>query len=223
MDIHIDRILRSKRRTVSIEVTREAHLIVRAPLRAPSEEIEEFVEKKRLWIIQKQREAEARLERATPKSFIDDENFYFLGNTYPLKIVDNGEPALTFDTVFRLSREYLKYARELFITWYKEQAYKKIGERLHHFSSLSDIDFNKFRITNAQRRWGSCNIKSNIFFSWRLIMAPIPVVDYVVVHELVHIEEKSHSHKFWNGVAEILPDYRLHRQWLKENGYLLVL
>jgi hypothetical protein len=94
---------------------------------------------------------------------------------------------------------------------------------LNHFSSLADITFNRFGITNAQKRWGSCNAKGNIFFSYRLIMAPFAVVDYVVVHELVHIKEKNHSHKFWNSVMNILPDYRKHRQWLKENGYLLAL
>jgi len=203
--IKIDRIVRSKRRTVAIEVTREARLIVRAPLRTSSEDIDRFVEKKRIWILKKQEEAQQRLGR------------------YKLKVVDDGMATLSFDNSFLLSHAHLEDARELFINWYRDQSYDRIGERLKHYSSVTGIHFNKFRITGAKKRWGSCNTKANIFFSWRLIMTPLPVIDYVVVHELVHIEEKSHSKVFWNRVGSILPDYRERRRWLKDNGHLLFL
>ncbi|MCK5569045.1 MAG: M48 family metallopeptidase, partial [Spirochaetes bacterium] len=105
--------------------------------------------------------------------------------------------------------------------WYKEQAYKKIRERLDRYSVVSDIQFKKFTISNAQKRWGSCSSRGNLHFSWRLIMAALRVVDYVVVHELVHIREQNHSAKFWKKVELLLPDYRSNRQWLKLNGYSL--
>jgi len=184
--IKIDRIVRSKRRTVAIEVTREARLVVRAPLRTSSEDIDRFVEKKRIWILKKQEEAQQRLGRTAPKRFVSGEEFLFLGHSYKLKVVDDGMATLSFDNSFLLSHAHLEDAR-------------------------------------AKKRWGSCNTKANIFFSWRLIMTPLPVIDYVVVHELVHIEEKSHSKVFWNRVGSILPDYRERRRWLKDNGHLLFL
>lgn len=72
-------------------------------------------------------------------------------------------------------------------------------------------------------RWGSCSSKGSFNFSWRLIMAPVPVIDYVVVHELVHLEEKNHSKIFWIKVKMLLPNYETYKDWLKENSYLLKL
>ncbi len=85
------------------------------------------------------------------------------------------------------------------------------------------IDYSNLRITNAQRRWGSCSPSGNICFSLRLVMAPLPVIDYVVVHELVHIREKNHSPRFWNAVKAIIPDYKDHKAWLRKNQYRLAL
>lgn len=219
----IDRIIRSRRKTLSLEVTCDARLIIRAPVKMTVKEIKRFVERKHHWVQEKQRVARERLRKLAPKQFVDGEKFLFLGNTYLLSIVDDNRNPLSFDREFRLSRAHLHRARQLFVDWYKEQAYKKIRERLHRYSSVSDIHFNNFTITNAQKRWGSCSSRGNLHFSWRLILAAPHVVDYVVVHELVHIKEQNHSAKFWKKVELLLPDYRSNRQWMKENGYLLAI
>lgn len=219
----INKIVRTKRRTLAIEITRDARLIVRAPRRMPRETIDSFVEKKRGWIEKKKREAREKLPSAAPKRFENGERFLYLGWSYSLRIVENGETPLSFDDGFTLSENRRTDARSLFVEWYKTRAKEVIHNRLAHFSGLSGIDFTLFRITSAQKRWGSCNSRGNVHFSYRLIMAPLPVVDYVVVHELVHIEEKNHSSRFWQKVERILPDYRDRRAWLRNNGSLLVL
>ncbi|MCS7122892.1 MAG: M48 family metallopeptidase, partial [Candidatus Micrarchaeota archaeon] len=81
--------------------------------------------------------------------------------------------------------------------------------------------YNRVRITNARRRWGSCSSSNNLNFSWRLIMAPLEVIDYVVVHELVHTRIKNHSKAFWRMVEAVMPDYDRQRRWLRENGHML--
>ena len=128
-----------------------------------------------------------------------------------------------FDKGFKLSRNYLPGARESFTLWYKNQAYIKIKESLDFYSHLSGLKYNNFKLSNARKRWGSCSGKDDLYFSWLLIMAPPEVVDYVVVHELVHQKEKNHSKDFWKKVEGIMPDYKKHRKWLKENGHLLTL
>jgi len=78
-------------------------------------------------------------------------------------------------------------------------------------------------ITSARTRWGSCSQEGALSFAWRLIMAPLPIIDYVVVHELAHIQVKNHSKRFWNKLNVLMPDYRQRIEWLERNGHLLSL
>ncbi len=146
-----------------------------------------------------------------------------MGNYYHLHLVDDGGTSLRFDRDFYLSKGSVPYARGLFIDWYKKQAYQKIKERVDWYSGIHGFTYNKFGITHAQRLFGSCSAQNNLHFAWRLIMAPLPVVDYVVIHELAHIEEKNHSKRFWTKVRTMLPDYQRGITWLKENDHLLVI
>ena len=142
---------------------------------------------------------------------------------YQLSLVTSGKDPLYLDSEFKLAESYRNNARQLFINWYKNEAHKIIKKRLAYYSEKSGIAYNKFSLSNAKKRWGSCQASGNLFFAWRLIMAPLPVIDYVVVHELAHLEENNHSQRFWKKVKDILPDYQKYRNWLKENGYLLIL
>ena len=136
-----------------------------------------------------------------------------------MKIVDSQEEPLKFENGFYLSQ--MRYrAKEVFVKWYKKWL-RKISERVCWYAQKRDFKYRKVNITNAQKRWGSSSSCGNLNFSWRLIMAPLPVVDYVVVHELVHLEERNHAKSFWNKVKMLMPDYEKHKDWLKQNGYLL--
>jgi len=157
----------------------------------------------------------------SPKEFVNGEGFLYLGRYYRLKIVDDQEVPLEFENGFYLSRNALPQAREVFIEWYKKMAYKKISERVRWYAQKRGFKYNKINITNAQKRWGSSSSNRNLNFPWRLIMAPLPVIDYVVIHELVHLEEKNHTKLFWNKVKMLMPDYEKYKDWLKENSYLL--
>lgn len=220
--ITIDTIIRSKRKTLALEISRDARLIVRAPEKTPLAYIEKILQEKRFWIQKKQKAVRAKLKRCVPKEFVNGEEFLYCGDTYPLSIEDTHLP-LTLDEKFRLSRQYLSEARSVFINWYKKEAYKKITERLAFYSNRTGLTYNKCTITHAQKRWGSCSAKKNLCFSWRLIMAPPRVLDYVVVHELVHSDVMNHSRRFWEKVKVIVPDYRSLEQWLKENEYLFII
>ena len=79
------------------------------------------------------------------------------------------------------------------------------------------------KITSAEKRWGSCSGDDNLSFSFRLIMAPPDIIDYVIVHELMHIKEKNHSPKFWKLVEAVMPEYKIHRRWLKDNHHKFIL
>lgn len=221
MCIEIEKIIRTKRKTIALHITDDAELIVKAPLNANDKTIMGVILKHEKWIVQKKKEIDARNPKSTPKEFVNGEGFLYLGKSYRLKVVDDQEMPLELEDQFYLSRIKLSQAKEVFTEWYKKTAYANISERVKWHAEKSGFICNRVKITNAQKRWGSCSSNGSLNFSWRLIMAPQPVIDYVVIHELVHLVENNHAKAFWSRVKLAMPDYERHKDWLKNNGYLL--
>ncbi len=223
-DIKIDRLIRSRRRTFSIEIEADGSLVVRVPKRASMRTIHDIIDRRSRWIMKRQRVARQRHAQVRPKRYSDHEEFLYLGRYYGLRTDGDRQQALVFDNChFILSREHIGDARNIFIDWYRERAYNVISQSAAQYSALSGIPFDRIRITGALKRWGSCSAIGNLCFSWRLAMAPPEVIDYVVVHELAHVEHRDHSPGFWNRIEGILPDFRERRAWLRDNGHLLTL
>ena len=224
MDIEIEKIIRTKRRkNITLQITDNATLIVKAPYRTDNKTIEKIVYKHKNWIIRKKREIEEKIAKSPPKQFINNEKFLYLGTFYKLNIVDNQKKPLKFNNGFYISKNVLPQAKEVFISWYKKKAYEKISEKIEWYVQKYGFEYRKIGITNAKHRWGSCSFFGNLNFPWRLIMAPISVIDYVIVHELTHLEIKNHSKAFWDKVELLMPEYKKQVDWLRENGYLLKL
>ena len=135
----------------------------------------------------------------------------------------NQRPALVMDKTFNLTKTAQPEAMSHFVNWYKGQARTVLTERVAYFARNHKFKPLKLRISSARTRWGSCSAKGTLSFTWRIVMAPVEVIDYVVVHELCHLNELNHSRAFWMQVETILPDYKQKRKWLKDNGKLLVL
>lgn len=219
-EIKIEKIVRSDRKTIMLEISDRATLIVKAPLYVSDEEIYEVINKHSKWI-NKKIEILKKEEKILKKDFISKEFFLYLGESFRLFLINKQKEALKFDQAFYLRKDMEPYSREIFIKWYKKEAKRFISERVIYYSNITGIKFNKLRITSAKKRWGSCSYNGNLNFTYRLIMAPIFVIDYVVVHELCHIVEHNHSEKFWGNVRVILPDYKKARIWLREKGKTL--
>lgn len=222
-EIKIDKIIRSKRKTIALVVTQDATLVVRAPIKTSATSIRQLVQKKRDWIRKKQESFQKRSRKFVPKEFVNGEGFWYLGKEYRLEIVENQKHPVVLEHTLKITREFLPGARKCLIAWYKKQSLEKISQRVQWYAKQAGLSYDSVRITDAQKRWGSCGRKGSLNFSWRLVMAPMKIMDYVVVHEMVHLEEKNHSPKYWNKVRVILPDYRERQEWLKENGRLLQL
>lgn len=214
------KVIKSKRKTIALTVTEDAQLIVKAPFYVSEETIKQVILKHRRWIEKRKREINSRA-KYKPKEFVNGEGFLYLGKWYKLFIVEEQLEPLRFENGFYLSKTALPHAKKVFLDWYKRSAYEKISERVEFYAKKRGITYNKIKISNAMRRWGSCSSRGNLNFSWRLIMAPLSVIDYVVVHELAHIIERNHSKRFWNIVKIMMPDYKIQSKWLKDFGYLL--
>ena len=216
------KLIRSTRRTISLQIKEDGQLVVRAPRRASVAEIDALVAEKTSWIKKHQGRLRERNKFVVNRQFLPGESFLYLGKSYDLVFVDGGE-ALVFDDAFLLARECHDNAKEHFADWYKEQALREITERVGGFAALAGLEYDSIVLSNAKKKWGSCCRRGILRFNWRLIMAPIKVVDYVVAHELAHLEFLDHSKNFWGKVEEVFPDYAPHRKWLRENGHLLYL
>ena len=219
-DIRIEKIVRSRRRTIALVITPDAHLIVRAPLRAPVSMIDALVRENSGWIRKKISEMKGR-PQAVSHAYEEGEIFWFLGRPYPLHL-DN-EPGAGIRRTDRLCvpRVMLPDIRSAIQRWYMAEAHNEIHSRCMWFSMMTNYSPTSVRITDATQRWGSCNHRGGLNFSWRLIQAPLSIVDYVIVHELVHLRQPDHSPKFWAKVEALMPDYKRRRAWLRENERLL--
>lgn len=219
--IVIDKIIRSNRKSISIQVVENGNLIVRAPKRVTKREINQIIIKHKEWILKKQAIVKSRI--ISKKQFVEDEIFLLFGKKHYLKFNDKFKTPIIFDDKIVVSKFISEKWEYIFELWYKKVALDFFLKRAVIYSKLLGVRYTKIKLSSAKTRWGSCSSKGNINLSWRLIMAPVQIIDYVVVHELAHLIEPNHSHKFWFHVGRILPEYRILRKWLKENGYMLKL
>jgi predicted metal-dependent hydrolase len=215
-------IIRSRRRTISLEVTKEATLIVRAPLRAPVQVIDRFIREKQDWIEKKLAEARSRPE-APHRTFTNGELFLFLGKTYPLEVLPESDAGISLGEKIYVGESRLPECRDLLRAWYAQRAMEIFPARVAGFAAILDYRPKKIRVSDTRRRWASCSTSGTLSFCWRLILAPPEVIDYVIVHELVHMRQPDHSPRFWEKVGQAMPRYKEHREWLRTHERMLEL
>ena len=218
---------RPRRKTLCICIKPNNDIEVLAPLSISNSEIARFVVSKRDWIRGKQAFNTNVRMPYRPKHFKDGENFTLLGRDYMLQLCRSEEPCIEWiDGYLKLklpdtgnpSAIERKIEHE-----YRIQAQAKIEELCVEYSSMIGVEPRSVGIKKYRSRWGSCHHDGRIYFNWRIIMAPEPVVRYVVVHELCHLLHANHSKAYWQTVASHVPDYRQNTEWLKINGLSLAL
>lgn len=170
------KIIRSRRKTVAIQITPAGEVLVRCPKYMTVSEINRFVRSKQSWIEEK------------------------------LSLIPPPQPPLTQAELKDLAA----------------RAKEDLPQRFSRYAPQIGVSFGRITIRSQKSRWGSCSAKGNLNFNCLLMLAPPEVRDYVVVHELCHRKQLNHSPAFWSLVEEILPDYRVRKQWLKINGTALI-
>jgi predicted metal-dependent hydrolase len=208
----------SDRRTLALKVDSQARLIVHAPRRTSRSVIEVTLQKKANWVRRKTAQAQARVGLLQIPIFLPGQTFPFQGSQCPLEWASSGAPALRlYEGRFWLEPGFADRAMRLFLRWYWEQARALFATQVQVFAKVMGIDPGIVSLSRARGRWGSCS-RRGIRLNWRLVMAPQPVLDYVIVHELTHRKVSDHSARFWREVERILPDWQARRSWLKEKG-----
>jgi predicted metal-dependent hydrolase len=223
-----------KRRTSTILIDEDARLKVYTSLTYPETAIFAFLQKKKEWIARKLKEQKNRVETLKSKQWEQGSELLFLGERYPILFEFHGSqtPQLSFsskgwifsssDNLFEDSRR--DALRKEFVSWYRQQALEVLGSRVVHHSRNMKVPFHEVAVRTQKRLWGSCHIGSKkIHLNWKLVMAPMDVIDYVVVHELAHLLVPNHSKRFWSKVEQYMPDYKERHNWLKKHSVDMVL
>jgi predicted metal-dependent hydrolase len=120
--------------------------------------------------------------------------------------------------LYKSDHEKMRRAME---KWYRKKADRIINDRVGVYIDKIGKEPKIVKVKEQKRRWGSCTSKGNLYFNWRCIMAPPPIIDYIVIHEMSHLVHPNHSKRFWQKVESILPDYKKRRKWLRDNGLRL--
>ncbi|MFW6030295.1 MAG: M48 family metallopeptidase [Halanaerobiales bacterium] len=224
-EIHYD-IVKTDRKTMGIIVDPDEGVIVRSPKNVSEGKIEEVVKKKSSWILQKLDKIGEIKPAPTPLEFMSGEKLMYLGRRYRLKVKNHDKKKLKFK--FYQGKFIVKEPADLdnrieairdkVIAWYRERADEKIKERVNKYKEKVGLEPSNVKIKEQKKRWGSCSSKDNLNFNWKLIMAPMSIVDYIVVHELVHLKHSNHSRDFWRTLEAVIDDYEARQEWLRVNG-----
>jgi predicted metal-dependent hydrolase len=196
------------------------------PQRFPMREVEPFVEEKRRWIertLRRMRESELELG---PPELEDGGEVPYLGERLLLRVrVERGRvrphvkrrgPVLS--AAIGTEPGALRDALE---RWYRKRARAEVEPRLDQAVARAGTPYTTLQIRGQQTRWASCSSSGAMSFNWRLLLAPDEVLDYVVEHEVAHLDVPDHSDRFWDLLAERCPDYTEHERWLRKHGHAL--
>lgn len=213
----------TKRRKLTISVERDRRVVVHVPERMSVEDIRRVVESKRGWIYEKIGHVQkySNLSHPPGKELVSGESALYLGRQYRIEIVKTGLSEIEFEQRFLIPATRTDKQVEALREWYINRAKEEIISRVKLHARDLGVDVSATKIVDNRFRWGSCTLKSNVNLNWRLIKAPMFVIDYVIVHELAHLIEANHTPRFWNIVRTQTPTMEKAKVWLKENGQLL--
>jgi predicted metal-dependent hydrolase len=217
----------SRRKTVTIAIDPVDGVILKAPVDVTEQRLDAVVTAKGSWILQRLLDYQELGPAPPPREYVGGESYLYLGRHYRLKVVPNSsieKPRAALRGAFltveigdgETDRE--EAVRGALVKWYRRQAGRRLPERVAIYAARVGLGCPPVLIRNQEKRWGSCSSKGEVRFNWRIIMGPMSLVDYVVAHEVCHLEVRDHSTAFWNLLGTVLPDYEDRRKRLRMEG-----
>jgi len=210
-----------RRRHLELVIDRGGELVLAAPDAVDSETMASFVREKKFWLYTKLAEKATRHQPPANKQFVSGEGFPYLGRSYRLLLVQEGDRDDSLKLAngrFRLQATLADQGREIFIRWYSAHARLWLKRRIGTWTPRFEAQPKAIEIRDLGYRWGSCSKSGTLNFHWAVILLPPSIVDYILVHELAHLVEPNHTPAFWQQVARVLPDYEQRKAWLAEKG-----
>jgi len=222
IDITIEKT--ERRKTVSIFIERDGSVRVLAPVTASDEKIEAVVNTKAYQIFAKLASWKELNQGKVHRRFVNGQSFLYLGRNYRLKLTESQDVPLKISSgFFCLDKSFLSKADKVFKEFYRNKAREKIRERITLIEEKFAHKPAVIKILELQNRWASWTPTNGLNFHWKCVMAPVSVIDYIILHEMAHLKYPNHSNEFWNELDKKIPDYREHKNWLKRNGIKMAL
>ena len=212
-------ITKSKRKTISIYIERDGSISALVPDDIDNDKLKEVIKTKEYQIHKSLAQWQQLNGSKIDRDYVNGQSFMYLGRNYRLKIEDNYHVKLLLKKgYFVLPTNQKVNAKELFVNFYKDKLKEKILPIIERYQAQLGVKPKEIKIMELQNRWASCTQNTNINFHWKCAMAPIDVLNYIVVHELAHLIHSNHTTAFWNEVDKVIPNYDKHLQWLRNNG-----
>ena len=218
----------ARRRTVSVMVDPDDGVVLTAPEAVPVDRLDQVVRDKAPWILERLRRGEELDLAPAPRQFVSGETFLYLGRQYRLRVRAAARPGparldagwLQVETERGLDPEDRAAAvRAALVEWYRARAAQRLPEHVEALAEeLGQGGVGEVIIADQRRRWASCDASGNLRFNWRIIQAPLRLIDYVVAHELVHLEHPNHTERFWRALEAAQSDYEARRAALRRLG-----
>jgi hypothetical protein len=210
---------KSDRKTTSIYIERDGSVSVLAPEPYDLAKVESLIEKKRSWIYRNLAEWEDLNRTRVQREFVSGEGFLYLGRNYRLQLVEDQEQDLCLKNgYFLLSRDKADSGFAVFKDFYRAKGKERLPARIADIALQMGLQPGNTRVMELNNRWASCSANGDINFHWKVMMLPLTILDYVIVHELAHLKYANHTAAFWNLVDKVLPDYQERKAWLKFRG-----
>jgi predicted metal-dependent hydrolase len=208
-----------RRKTLGLTVDRGGELVIHAPRHTTEHELTRWTRSKLLWVHRKLARKEELAPKVRAPEFISGENFSYLGRNYRLKIVRQPAESLRFDgKYFWLAADARGEAEAHFRRWYIRTGRGWLRERTTALARRTGTEASRIEVRDLGFRWGSCGKNGVLFFNWRLLQLPVRLIDYIIVHELVHLQEPYHSPEFWQAIDRALPAWRHLKETLHSDG-----
>jgi predicted metal-dependent hydrolase len=223
MELNYTIVRSARRKKLTISVERDRSIVVHAPQETTEQTIHQVVEGKREWLFDKVNHAQKYqvLPHAPGKEVVNGESALYLGREYPITLMNTESGGVEFSRRFLIPLAGQGKRKDVLKDWYYMRAKEAILPRVNRHAHELGVTVAKANIVDNRFRWGSCTTKDHVNFNWRLIKAPMFVIDYVIVHELAHLLEANHTPRFWNIVRAKAPLSEKAKAWLKEHGQLL--
>lgn len=225
IDYHI---IYKKRKSLGIYIDVYGNIELRVPRETTEEQVEKLIESKWDWIISRQQEMKEKTKGFKEKEYKEGETFLYLGSNYPIRIQDdleNEKEEVVFNNkelVIKINGFGEEKVQQLLKRFYYKQCKALVEQRIRFYQSNFKVKPKSIKISDNKKTWGTCNSLRELTFNWKLSMAPIEVVDYVVVHEMCHLVHLNHDRSFWRLLGKYIPDYESRQEWLSHSHWKMV-